>query len=57
MGFLSYNARFISHMADVMHPIYELTLNYVVFKWTPKCESELEKVKALVKRQCRIGAF
>jgi hypothetical protein len=44
-------------MADVMHPIYELTLNYVVFKWTPKCESELEKVKALVKRQCRIGAF
>ena len=45
---MTYNAKFVSFVASVLHPLYQLLCNDSRWKWTVKCQDVFEKAKELV---------
>ena len=45
LGFGNFYRKFIGHIADLAHPLNDLTRKTKQFKWTPKCQDAFDALK------------
>jgi len=48
LGLAQFYARFISHMADIVAPLYDLTRDRAAFLWTENCQQAFDKIKTVL---------
>ena len=48
LGLMTYNAKFISSVASLLHPLYQLLWKDSHWHWSAKCQDAFDKAKTLV---------
>ncbi|KAK3926331.1 Retrovirus-related Pol polyprotein from transposon opus [Frankliniella fusca] len=55
LGLAQFYARFISHMADIVAPLYDLTRDRAAFLWTDKCQQAFDQIKTALTSALVLG--
>ena len=50
LGLMTYNGKFISSVASLLHPLYQLLWKDLHWKWTAKCQEAFDSAKTLVSK-------
>ena len=48
LGLITYNAKFISSVTSLLHPLYQLLRKDSHWNWSAKCQDAFDKAKTLV---------